>query len=191
MSIKLGVHEGVHLNSFEAIRDLMGRDEFSGRFDPFPFATDRSFHKVLGLVFTSGAAQKELRRFTLRNLRDVGFGKSNSMAATLEAELEEFTQLFAFKLTQGKGIMRIEQNLFALSFVNVIWCFVAGYRFSHGDVKLNKILKYTDAVIESWKLDNPSVPFPILRHLFPKWTGYNHQMKVFAEIHEYIKVSPT
>jgi methyl farnesoate epoxidase/farnesoate epoxidase len=71
-----------------------------------------------------GEAWKEQRRFALKHLRDLGFGKSSMMEEIIR---EEFVQL-AEKFRENGGKEVDSHQLFNLTVVNVIWGIVAGKR---------------------------------------------------------------
>ena len=49
-----------------------------------------------GVIGTSGEVWKQQRRFTLRSLKDLGFGK-NSLEPIMQQELEELLDIFTQK----------------------------------------------------------------------------------------------
>ena len=187
MYLRFGSFDAVVLNSYEAIRDLFNKEEFSGRYE-FAFTSDRSFGRILGVIFQSGQAWKELRRFSVRTLRDFGFGKRSSTTAIMSEELAEFTAVLEGQMKDTGGRLTIDSDIFALSFINIIWSFVAGKRAPHTDENLKKMLKLNDDVLKSLDLNNPSVPFPALRRLFPEAVGFNHQMQVCTTLQDFMRV---
>ena len=82
-----------------------------------------TFIQFLGLMFNDGSAWKSHRRFTLKTLRDFGFGKS-SLEHVL---IEEADRMGEFFLEQ-KNEPFLVQTLFNLVILNVLWTIVAGKR---------------------------------------------------------------
>ncbi|KAG0724549.1 Cytochrome P450 2J6 [Chionoecetes opilio] len=56
---------------------------------------------ALGIIGTSGDVWRQQRRFTLRTLRDLGFGR-NTMEPIMQEELDELLQLFTRR--QGEKV---------------------------------------------------------------------------------------
>lgn len=107
-----------------------------------------------------------MRRFTLRTLRDFGFGKFSSQEAIAEEELTELTKRLNQNLEENGKIVKMYQ-FFTISVLNIIWGLVTGVRFSHDDPKLRKFNKTTYNVVKAAALgDNLSNAFPIIRHFY-------------------------
>ena len=79
--------------------------------------------QILGLMFNDGPAWKSHRRFTLKTLRDFGFGKS-SLEHVLIEEADRMGDFFL----QQKNEPFLVQTLFNLVILNVLWTIVAGTR---------------------------------------------------------------
>ena len=62
-------------------KELFAQDEFSGR----PFHPDA---KNLGIIYNDGPVWQEQRRFSLKQLRDFGFGR-RGLESVLHEEAEE------------------------------------------------------------------------------------------------------
>lgn len=90
----------------------------------------------IGIIFSSGKTWQEQRRFTLRHLRDFGFG-TKSMESIVHIEIQELIE--RFKETAGIPINTMNQ--FNIAVVNALWTIISGERFSHDDTKLNDIIK--------------------------------------------------
>ncbi|KAJ2952089.1 hypothetical protein O0L34_g4359 [Tuta absoluta] len=70
----------VVVDDYKLTKEMLRREEFDGRLDII-VARLRSFWKRLGIFFTDGYFWYVQRRFSLRNMRDYGFGRRD---ATLE-----------------------------------------------------------------------------------------------------------
>ena len=77
----------------------------------------------------------DIRRFTLRNLRDFGFGKQAQQNLALE-EVRETVDWF--KTTEGKPTLL--DATFDLPTVNSLWTIMTGKRFSREDPSLKDFL---------------------------------------------------
>ena len=78
----------------------------------------------LGLLFNDGSSWKSHRRFSLKSLRDLGFGKS-SLEHVLVEEADRMGEYFI----EQKGQPFLVQSLFNLVILNVLWTIVANKRY--------------------------------------------------------------
>lgn len=62
-------------NDPKSVREMLFKQEFDGRVDSFLAHLREPNYQVKGIFFTDGAFWLHQRRFTLRNLRDFGFGR--------------------------------------------------------------------------------------------------------------------
>lgn len=62
-------------NDPKSVREMLFKQEFDGRNDIFLARLREPNYQVKGIFFTDGAFWIHQRRFTLRNLRDFGFGR--------------------------------------------------------------------------------------------------------------------
>lgn len=62
-------------NDKESVREILFNTAFDGRPDVFVARMRDPHHELRGIFFTEGPMWKEQRRFTLRHLRDYGFGR--------------------------------------------------------------------------------------------------------------------
>lgn len=83
----------VVLNDYKLIQEAMKRDEFLGRPDNETWEVRNGGFKNRGVLFTDGVKSwQELRRFTLKNLREFGVGKG-SMEGMLLHEVDELMKI--------------------------------------------------------------------------------------------------
>ena len=90
-------------------------------------------------MFVEGDFFREQRRFTLRNLRDFGFGKTSSEQLIHEEIHDLITGIEQSAKSQAEGIVDFE-NLFNMSMINILWAMVGGERFNHHDIRLKQLL---------------------------------------------------
>lgn len=142
-----------------------------------------------GIIFSSGKIWKDLRRFTLRNLRDFGFSKTNLMENAQQEELEYFRDYLKEKLKKADdGVISIH-GLFNLSVLNVIWSMIMSERFPYDDpklkhyVRLNEEFFLSNNFVSSWSLF-----FPFLRSWFPESSGRNAVLSSVAGLQDFIRV---
>ncbi|CAG7733123.1 unnamed protein product [Allacma fusca] len=120
-----------------------------------------------GIMLTSGQEWQEQRRFTLRHLRDFGFGK-NYMEGLILEEVDELIEWL--KSQEGKPVSI--NRKFYLAVINSLWTILAGKRFSHTDPKLEKVF---ELLIMSGRSINPVfiMFMPRLSKLVPNLSGWN------------------
>ncbi|XP_057635665.1 cytochrome P450 2C26-like isoform X3 [Chionomys nivalis] len=96
-TLYLGMQPTVVLHGYEAVKEALidHGEEFAGR-GSFPIFEKIS--KGLGIVFSNGNRWKEIRRFTLTTLRNLGMGKRN-----LEDRVQEEAQCLVEELRKTNG----------------------------------------------------------------------------------------
>ncbi len=97
----------VFLSEFGLIKDLYKQYEASGRpknkpFHEIRFGTEDGTQR--GLLASTGQEWVEQRRFTMRQLRDLGFGKS-SMEDTINDEVDKFLALLEKVSGAASGVV--------------------------------------------------------------------------------------
>nr|XP_053633251.1 cytochrome P450 2J3-like [Cherax quadricarinatus] len=90
----------------------------------------------LGIFGGNGKKWQELRRFVLRHLRDVGFGKTSCEPMIVEEVIELMDHI-----QQQKGQPIVMKRLFNRSVVNVVWRTVMGKRFPYDDADVAKVIE--------------------------------------------------
>ena len=96
-----------------------------------------------GILLTSGDVWKEMRRFSIRTLRDFGFGKQTSMNDTIQEELAilmaDLNSRLALSEAEADGsIIAPMHQFFTISILNILWQMIAGFRFSHTDARVKQ-----------------------------------------------------
>ncbi|XP_021945089.1 methyl farnesoate epoxidase [Folsomia candida] len=186
MSVKVGLQEMVVLSSHKVMKAILDKDEVSGRLWT-GILEDRSFGKELGIAFSSGDLQKQLKTFVIKALREFGFGKSASMESIVELELECMDKRLrsASKVNGGKVLM---ERFFQPSLMNVLWTMMAAKRYDHDDPKLTKLLEINSGWFQTGSFGSGIITaFPFIRFLFPEWTGYSSLMHGNRKIHQFAR----
>jgi len=86
-----------------------------------------------GIINTEGEHWEEIRRFTIRHLRDFGFGKA-SMESLIMDELREV--LAWMKSQNGKPVGGGIRDKLSLASVNALWTIISGQRYAHDDPRV-------------------------------------------------------
>ena len=108
------------------MQELFSKDEFSGR-------PTSAFHRENlffgdgpeGIIQTEGSHWSAQRRFSLKTLKDFGFGKQ-SLETTVNNEIDLITETF---LEHEDEDYLISQD-FSVPIINILWQLIAGYRFT-------------------------------------------------------------
>merc|ERR1719422_652527 len=129
---------------------------------------------------------RELRRFTLKSLRDLGFGKSCSE----EAIIDECKVLVDNIKDNVRGIeeeINLDKNLNCAG-LNIIWNLVAGQRFLYDDQKMKERVKVVADFMGLAKdvIGKPFGFIPFLRFFPPYRKKFSTLSKAFGEFHQYI-----
>ncbi|XP_068631506.1 probable cytochrome P450 304a1 isoform X2 [Battus philenor] len=89
----LGDIPAVVVNDPKLLREVLTREEFDGRTDTITSRL-RSYWKKLGIFFTDGYFWHVQRRFTLRYMRDYGFGRRDqTLESTIAHETKEMIDM--------------------------------------------------------------------------------------------------
>ncbi len=94
-----------------------------------------------GVVFGIGPSWEEQRRFTLHNLRNLGFGKVHME----DLLMEEVTKLCQYLETFNGAAISVKQYM-NMAVVNSLWHIVAGSKLDYGDEKLKKVVDHVNDI---------------------------------------------
>lgn len=169
---RMGTQVMVFVHDFQLLRDAFNRQEFSDRPDWLLYKAENDV--ALGVVSSNNLIWHNNRRFSLRQLRDLGMGKSKLVDAV---QSRAMWLVENFSKTAGKGTTSISLPL-KVAITNVIWQLVGGKQFEGDDPKMVEF----DAIFKDL-LDAETVYavqdfLPWLRHLMPeslfKWLTKDH-----------------
>ena len=141
------------LADLELIKDVYKRDDVAARPDMKPFCDFRPGHwvldkendgKVPGVIFTQGKFWTEQRRFTLRALKDFGFGKA-SMEDTIMDEVDKLCDEVKKFVGQPFNLQRRVN----VSVLNALWSLLVGEKFQLDDPKLLEIVDVMDEMLRN------------------------------------------
>ncbi|CAL7939200.1 unnamed protein product [Xylocopa violacea] len=140
-------------NDYNSIKEVLSKEEFDGRLANGHLFLDRAFGEQLGIFFIDGPVWKEQRRFALRHMRDVGFGRRQEK---FEASMMEEISLLINMLKEGpindkekaylkNGMARFPDVLYPYV-ANNIWCIMFGERFDRSEH--HKLKYFCESAIE-------------------------------------------
>lgn len=145
---------------------------------------------IPGVIFNEGQSWLQHRTFTLKTLRDFGFGKS-SMNEVIEEEVKHFIE--NLRETGEKP-----QDLgpkFSLPIFNSLWKITAGERFNYDDPKLNSILARQNVLFQHMnsaknmvELAHPWLgKIPVIRQFLDRDTTVNVCLEIIQLIRNKVK----
>lgn len=164
------------------ILEVLHREEFQARV-LHKFIYDRSFGKRLGVFFSDGPFWIEQRRFTLKHLRDFGFGK-RSMEEFIMEETEDTIK----EITQKETVQ--VTGLFTIATLNVLWRMIAGARYSRDDAELLILLEKLRLMFRSGNAGGGITgAFPILMKIAPVFSGYSERLATTSHLQDFFRKS--
>jgi len=141
----IGTLNYVVLNDYKLNKELFSRDEFSGRETSWWHANIRGINgRNLGIITTDGYTWSTQRRFALKQLRDLGFGKKNLddvMVEEIDAVIDE--------LLKHKDQSVEINSTFNTAIINVLWQIVASKRFDAKDKDTKIIMDTINDMVSS------------------------------------------
>ncbi|KAJ1523850.1 hypothetical protein ONE63_010406 [Megalurothrips usitatus] len=170
----------------EEVIAILNHEHCQLRPDVF-LARERAFGKRLGISLADGPHWTEQRRFTLRELRDLGLGKSKLEGVILD----EANATIRAMVADGP---KLEPNfLFNAPVLNVLWWMVSGKEFARGagstlDERSRKLLVVLNQAMRHKKIVTAACDnFPILKYVAPEWSSYNEIYKPIFKIQDYLR----
>ncbi|XP_041517041.1 cytochrome P450 2C25-like [Microtus oregoni] len=175
-TLYFGMKPTVVLHGYEAVKEALidHGEEFAGR-GSFPMA--ERINKGLGIIFSNGNRWKEIRRFTLTTLRNLGMGKRN-----LENRVQEEAQCLVEELRKTNGLSCDPTFILSCAPCNVICSTVFQNRFDYKD---QDFLNLKEKVNENVRI--LSTPWMQVCNNFPSLIDYcpgSHH--TVSKISEYI-----
>ena len=136
----------VFISDADILRKIFKMEECSGRpmnkvFSQHRFG--RGDGKSRGLLFSTEEEWKEQRRFSLRTLKDMGFGKS-SMEDSINIEVQKLVNLLTEEHI-GKPLDL--RSVLGISVVNALWVLMSGESLELKDEKLKDNVRNLDQLL--------------------------------------------
>ncbi|XP_042545049.1 cytochrome P450 2C5-like [Dipodomys spectabilis] len=160
-TLYLGMQPTVVLYGYEAVKEALidHGEEFSGR-GQFPLID--KFTKGLGIVFSNGHTWKEMRRFSLMTLRNLGVGKRS-----IEERVQEEARCLVEELRKTNGSPCDPTFILGCAPCNVICSIVFQNRFDYKDQNFLNLMKKLNENVEIM-----SSLWIQIYNLFPDLIGY-------------------
>jgi len=104
---------------------------------------------IAGLLINgAGAHWKELRKFSMTHLSNLGMGKNTTMEEVIMQEVDVLKEMLE-KEQNTKGHIAIEHGKFAPLINNIIWRIVTGRRTSPEDPELIQLTIYVNEIFKN------------------------------------------
>ncbi|CAG7732547.1 unnamed protein product [Allacma fusca] len=163
------------LSELKSLREVFNDSEHNDR--PYNEALYLLRDGLHGVVASSGQEWVEQRRFTLRHLRDFGFGKM----AGEELIMFEVNDLLS-KFSKDVGNPVSLSKTFNMAILNILWRITTGNRYEQDDPQLWSIFdQRREFQLQLGK--NPAIFFvPSLAKAFPNFFGWNVVLKMLGDI---------
>ncbi|GFG40194.1 hypothetical protein Cfor_09782 [Coptotermes formosanus] len=180
VGLLLGSAPLIAVSGPHAVLEVLRRDEFHGRPDSEEIR-ERSFNKRLGILLTDGPFWVEHRRFTIKHLKDFGFGKKSAEAVILEETEQLMIEMKEMKVVQVSGLFNIPS-------VNVLWSMIAGTRYAHDDADFKLLLHKLNSFFRSGSpAGNLATIFPVLKKIAPELCGHKKKMEALNELTNFFR----
>ncbi|XP_064083998.1 cytochrome P450 2L1-like [Macrobrachium nipponense] len=153
----------LYICDYKLIKEVLSRQELSNRpsIKGFHFMTDGS---EAGVIMSNGQRWVNARRFLLRNLRDLGMGKSRLDEAIIH---EAQFLIEDLKRYAGKPSKFPDSLNFAV--LNVIWQMIASRRYDLYDKEVTDFMKITRTLQDDFLGFIIIESFPILKRILPRF----------------------
>eukprot|EP00090_Calanus_glacialis_P046719 TRINITY_DN9300_c0_g1_i1.p1 TRINITY_DN9300_c0_g1~~TRINITY_DN9300_c0_g1_i1.p1 ORF type:complete len:492 (-),score=90.51 TRINITY_DN9300_c0_g1_i1:97-1572(-) len=188
--LKMGPKFMLLVSGFEEMKELHGNEITENRANlQTANLIYRGKFQSKGILFNYGEEFKELRRFTLKSLRDLGFGKNSSEEIILE-ECREVVGKIKELVEEKDGIVNLDK-LFNKAALNIVWHLTAGERFDYEDEKMHKLHCFLESFMLIGKdiMGKPLGIFPFLRFFPPFRSVFNECSEGMKQLREFISKS--
>ncbi|XP_067003245.1 probable cytochrome P450 303a1 [Anabrus simplex] len=187
VGLRVGKDLQVVLCSYEAVREVLNREEFDGRPKGIFYET-RTWGVRRGVLLTDETFWQEQRRFVLRHLRDLGFGR-RTMSQLIEEESAELLASFREKVMASPGGAVVPMNdTFGVAVLNTLWLMLAGIRYSPDDIELKKLQNLLTDLFANIDMSGCLFShFPLLRFIAPELSGYKQFMTIHQKVWHFLK----
>jgi len=171
------------LNDFQLCKDLFEKEVFNGRpCDKF-LLVHRFNHPVpLGIIHTEGLHWTTQRRFSLKTLKDFGFGRK-SIEESIHFEVDE---MIDSTFSQTSDILL--RNDFNIPIINVLWQMVANRRFSAAKSEDVELIEGVSFMFENGKKRDMMPAF--VQNLIPaslhEYTPTGKRIRVMAAMRRHL-----
>jgi methyl farnesoate epoxidase/farnesoate epoxidase len=142
-----------------------------------------------GLVFVDGDFWQEQRRFTLRHLRDLGFGKTSIEDQMMDEISDLILDITEAAKSDPDHVVDFKA-IFTVSVFNILWVVIGGKRFQRDDREFKQLLANVDLFLRGGNIAQVVIPVPaFLVRLFPSLPSrLGLKDELFVPIQQFIEV---
>ncbi|XP_045615902.1 cytochrome P450 2L1 [Procambarus clarkii] len=131
---EIGPNRMIFLCNYELIKETFSKPELSDR--PYMSFPNRiSDGEVAGVIMTNGERWQNARRFLLRNLRDLGMGKTY-----LEDAIIHEANMVVENMKTLTGAPTPFPKCISIAGLNVVWQMIASKRYELGDEEIARFI---------------------------------------------------
>ena len=141
-TVWMGTIPFIWIQDFELTKELFAKDEFSARLDEWYFRNIKGcYGRPLGIGAESGRFWQDQRRFALKHLKNLGFGKQ-SLDTIVQDEVKELTNKILVSAQRDKhNNLLIDDGFFNFAVVNVLWQIVASEKLDPNNSENQKMMQ--------------------------------------------------
>jgi len=165
-TVWIGSRPVIMIQDFQLAKEIFARDEFSGRPNNYHSKYIRGMEgEALGIIPTVGKLWQEQRRFTLKHLKDFGFGR-NKLDTIIQEEANDLIQTLLSKSNIGDVLI---DSIFNFPIINVLWQIVASKKYDPNLSESQTMMQKVGIVFhEGPDLINYLIQSPSIRSMIPK-----------------------
>lgn len=143
------------------------------------------------MIFAESGRWKTQRRFTLRHLRDFGFGK-RSMDHYIQEQVQLLFSAIDTKIIQSKESSSQEGidilPILPVVAINSLWYIIAGERHDLDDEQFVRLTKTVLTFFRVTQLQSPVGFFKVLQHVPIINRNFQEQLRCGTELCDFVEV---
>ena len=140
-TIWMGTIPFIWIQDYKLAKELFAKDEFSDRLNLWYFKNVRGSHgRTLGISWESGRFWSEQKRFALKHLKDLGFGKQSLVNVVQEEATDCINTIISEVGGNGKKDILFQEGFFNFPIINILWQIIASKKYNSSSVETQKIM---------------------------------------------------
>ena len=140
-TIWMGTIPFIWIQDYKLAKELFAKDEFSDRLNLWYFKNVRGSHgRTLGISWESGRFWNEQKRFALKHLKDLGFGKHSLVNVVQEEATDCINTIISEVGGNGKKDILFQEGFFNFPIINILWQIIASKKYNPSSVETQKIM---------------------------------------------------
>jgi len=160
------------ITDYDLFKEAMSDDTFEDRSslganDDF-FRPDKNGQRK-GIMFSNGKIWVEQRRFSHRQMKDFGFGRTGMEPLIVEEAIKMKNVLT--KRVGKPTSLKLQLNV---SILNALWHILTGETMEYDNPRLNEIIEKFYIMMARSNTVGPASLFPWLKYVIPKQCGYTN-----------------